>query len=152
MSDEEAFFQRQHQMQEQRLRDMHPANWENPPLPRSKYLRIKSTGEVVLWHAMFANRPDLCDCCDEQGNILPPESVVPEDPAPILNTRIDKTPSYDRHAPPVGALSQMFGLAEPFSGDFTEKTTRNDAFVLPQQNSSVDMSTLISAVFKDNVG
>ena len=50
-----------------RLRDMGAKNIE-PPLPRSKYIRIKATGEIHMWTEFFASRPDLCECCDEYGS------------------------------------------------------------------------------------
>lgn len=50
------------------LRKMGAANWERPPLPVSPCIKLKSTGEVHEWSEFFANRPDLCDNCDEYGN------------------------------------------------------------------------------------
>lgn len=151
MADED-FFREQHAQRMQHMRDMHPSNWEQEPLPRSRYLRIKSTGEVILWHEIFANRPDLCDCCDEQGNIIQREQVTPVTPPPVMNTRLTSPQSHDHHAPETGLAAAKLGVPVPYSGDFTEPTTRNEAMRIPEQNSSVDMSALISAVFKDNVG
>lgn len=50
------------------LRKMGAANWERPPLPISPCIKLKSTGEIHEWSEFFANRPDLCDNCDEYGN------------------------------------------------------------------------------------
>lgn len=51
-----------------KLQEMGAANWEQPPLPISPCIRLKSTGEIHEWSEFFANRPDLCENCDEQGN------------------------------------------------------------------------------------
>lgn len=51
-----------------RLREMGAANWEQPPLPISPCIRLKSTGEIHEWSQFFADRPDLCENCDEHGN------------------------------------------------------------------------------------
>lgn len=43
----------------------------NPPLPRSKYLRIKATGRVLPWDDLLAEHQDLVECCDVNGNTDP---------------------------------------------------------------------------------
>ena len=53
------------------LRAMGAANWQQPPLPISPCIRVKATGEVHEWSQFFAERPDLCENCDEHGNTDP---------------------------------------------------------------------------------
>ena len=53
------------------LRDIGALNWEQEPLDISPCVKIKKTGEVLIWNQSFAMRPDLCVNCDEYGNTDP---------------------------------------------------------------------------------
>ena len=53
------------------LRAVDAANWRTPPLPPSPCIRVKATGEIHEWAPFFANRPDICENCDEFGNTDP---------------------------------------------------------------------------------
>lgn len=53
------------------MRAIDAANWRQPPLPPSPCIRVKATGEIHEWAPFFANRPDMCENCDEYGNTDP---------------------------------------------------------------------------------
>jgi hypothetical protein len=65
------------------LAKMKPANMQES-LPRSQYLKVKKTGEIIPWCEQFASFPDLVDCCDADGNIIRiPGSGTPRPTASI---------------------------------------------------------------------
>lgn len=43
----------------------------DPPLPKSKFLKIKKTGRVLPWDELLAEHQDLVECCDAEGNTDP---------------------------------------------------------------------------------
>lgn len=53
------------------LRAMQAANWMLPPLEVSPCVRLKDSGEIHVWSPFFAERPELCENCDENGNTDP---------------------------------------------------------------------------------
>lgn len=56
---------------DEELRHMNAANWQQPPLEVAPCVKLKSSGEIHVWSQFFAERPELCDCCDEYGNTDP---------------------------------------------------------------------------------
>ena len=42
-----------------------------PPLPRSKYVKIKASGRILPWDQLLAEQPTLVECCDVNGNTDP---------------------------------------------------------------------------------
>lgn len=138
-----------HQQLVAEIRDMNPDNWRLPPVPCAPCVRVKATGEILPWTDGFASRPDLVDPCDAEGNIL--TAAPAAKPAPVkLNTNIGRKPVGDEHTSPVGMASDLLGVAENFSQDYTEPTTVKEALPLPKQETSVAVDDLIKAVFKDN--
>jgi len=44
----------------------------DPPLPRSKYIKVLKTGRVMPWNDLLAEQPhNEVACCDEYGNTDP---------------------------------------------------------------------------------
>lgn len=154
---EKQFFQAQHDDRARMLRDELKANnWINPPLPRSQYIRLKSTGEVMLWNQAFANRSDLCENCDRDGNTDPSKwSVLDDapaqtDPQIVMNTQLLKRAAGDVHAPATGTAAEVLGVDKQFAKDYTNPDTVNEALPLPEQVTGTDVNALVKAVFKDN--
>lgn len=125
----------------QELRAMGAKNWELPPLEPAPCVRFKSTGEVHVWSPFFARRPDLCDCCDENGNTDPafwrgrysesksvvtskmevatPAQTVPTPKGLHFNMHEFDTPAMQGVTPAVGLASSMWGVSENYSKDYT---------------------------------
>lgn len=57
--------------QKAQMSAVNAVNWNRPPLPPSPCIKIKATGEIHEWSSFFADRPDLCENCDENGNTDP---------------------------------------------------------------------------------
>lgn len=148
--EENLVLKQSHQQLIAEIRNMDPDNWRLPPVPHASYVKVKATGEILAWTDGFASRPDLVDPCDADGNII--TNVAPQAPEPVrFNTDISRKPVGDEHTSPVGMASQMLGVAENFSQDYTEPTTIKEALPLPKQETAVAVDELVKAVFKDNI-
>lgn len=109
------------------LRQLNAANWQQPPLEVAPCVKLKDSGEIHIWSQFFAERPELCECCDEFGNtdptawrgrkphgrnlsgreIMPPTMPVPKNMSPVPEDSL-AAPAHPR-APqvPGGMLFQF---------------------------------------------
>jgi len=120
------------------------------PLPQSPCLKIKKTGQIVPWHSSFAQHPDLCECCDKYGKPWKGPSA-PVQEKPVINTDISHVNVRNDHTVPVGIASERLGVDKQFSQDFSQPSGNKDAFRIPEQSTSMDMSSIINACFQDNI-
>ena len=149
----EAYFQQTHAEHDAYLRNTVKANnWQQLPLEKSPCVRVKKTGKILGWTEALAERPDLCECCNEDGSPWVPTRQQPVVEPPKMNVTIERKPVGDEHTSPVGMASELLGVAENFSRDFTEPTTRKEALPLPKQETAVAVDELVQAVFKDQMG
>lgn len=119
-----------------------PANAAEP-LPRAPCVRLKKTGEIFDWDDAFAERPELFDACDEQGNII--GVAVPTPPPPVINTNIVRPGVHDAGSPDVTKALAM-GLSRQFAQDWTEPTTAREALPLPPQQQGVTVEQVLDAL------
>lgn len=151
----ELFFKESHDELEAKLRnEIRPDNMI-PSLPRSPCVRVKATGEVLPWHQTFADHPELCECCNEDGSPFDPaQAVQPVERSKFqasdsLNTVLPRVDGVgDDRTPPVGIADKLLGTT--FAEDFTTET-RRDAMPLPEQEEPVAVDDLVKAVFEKNV-
>lgn len=144
------FYEEDHKRRLQELRDLHAANWETPPLPESPCVKIKKTGEVMMWCQAFADRPDLCENCDENGNTdpaawggrKPPTPVVKP---PILNTVLEREPDASI---PLAKAQEMGIVQDPQQFKTYEEHT--NALTLPEQEQPTAVDALVHALFETN--
>ena len=133
----------------QKLQDMHPNN--DRVLPHSPCIKIKKTGVIWPWSEEFASRPDLCDCCNEDGTPWV-DNRVPEQQAPVaVNGVIERKNVNNEHATAVGLAGEKLGVGKEFSQDYSRANGSKEALPLPEQQQSVDIGSIIDAVFATNV-
>lgn len=149
---EQLFYKESHDRREQFFRnEIHPDN-DLPPLPRSPCIKVKATGEIFPWHSTFAEHPELCECCYEDGSpfnvndaIKPVERVVSKE----INTDISHVEGVgDERTPAVGIADKLLGTET--ATDYTQETVR-EALTLPPQEEPVPVDDLVKAVFAANV-
>lgn len=132
-----------------KLQEMHPNN--TVVLEHSPYIKIKKTGVIWPWSEAFAERPDLCECCNADGSPWTgAPAAAPAKPVAV-NGVITRTNINNEHAAPVGLASEKLGVDKSFSQDFSRANGSHEAMPLPEQSESVDVGSIIDAVFKTNV-
>lgn len=133
----------------QRLQDMKPSN--GPVLEHSPCIRVKKTGVIWPWTEEFAARPDLCECCNEDGSAWTGAPVEPAVEPPVVNGVIDRKPVRNEHTSAVGMASETLGVDKEFSTDFSVNSNSKEALPLPEQKSSLEIGSILDAVFANNV-
>ena len=132
-----------------RLQEMHPDN--TSVLPHSPFIKIKKTGVIWPWSEEFAARPDLCECCNEDGSPWTGARPVVQSAPVQVNGVIERMNVNNEHASPVGMASEKLGVDQSFSQDFSRANGSKEALPLPEQSTSVDVGSIIDAVFQTNV-
>ena len=132
-----------------RLQEMHPDN--DDKLPRSPFIRIKKTGVIWPWNEDFADRPDLCECCNEDGSPWVDTHTPPKQQPVQVNGVIERKAVNNEHASPVGMASETLGVDKEFSQDFSRANGSKEALPLPEQSTSVSIGSILDAVFSQNV-
>lgn len=149
---EQLYFKESHDKREQFFKNVvHPDN-DLPPLPRSPCVRVKATGEIFPWHSSFADHPELCECCNEDGSPFDPANAM-QPVARLVSTEMNTDISHvegvgDERTPAVGIADKLLGTS--FATDYTQET-RREAMTLPEQNEPVPVDDLVKAVFAANV-
>ena len=133
-----------------RLQAMNPSN--TTVLPRSPCIRVKKTGVIWPWSEEFAARPDLCECCNEDGSPWEDKTPVAK-PEPVqVNGVIERPKINNEHTIAVGQASEKLGVDASFSQDFSVADgTTYEAMPLPKQKSSGPIGAIIDAMFDNQM-
>lgn len=151
------YFNQQHDERMAELANMNPAN-SAPALGRAPCVKVKATGMVLPWHPDFANRPDLVEDCDENGNTDPASwgaKIEAHDPAPAQGVVVlpkNRVAVHDEHTSPVGLASERLGVGKEFSVDYTSELTRKESLVIPEQAPGTSVTDVVDATLSDKVG
>ena len=151
------YFHQQHDERMAELEAMRPAN-AVPALGRAPCVRIKATGMILPWHPDFANRPDLVEDCDENGNTDPASwgaTFKAHDPAPAQGVVVlpkNRVAVHDEHTSPVGLASERLGVGKEFSVDYTSELTRKESLVIPEQAPGTTVTDVVDATLSAKVG
>lgn len=132
-----------------KLQEMRPENAVDP-LPHSPCIRIKKTGVIWPWNEDFACRPDLCECCNEDGSPWP-GAPVKVTPPPVINATVEPMRVQNDHTSPVGLAHEKLGIDKSYAVDYSQGASSRGAFPIPKQEAPIDVSSIIDAVFNSNV-
>lgn len=133
-----------------KLQTMRPDN-AVAPLPHSPCIKIKKTGVIWPWNEEFASRPDLCECCNEDGSPWTGAPAPEVAPPPVINTKVEPMRVNNDHAAPVGLAHEKLGIDKSYAVDYSQGGSSRGSFPIPEQKASIDVSSIIDAVFSSNV-
>ena len=133
-----------------RLQEMDPDNAVEP-LPHSPCVKVKKTGVIWQWNEEFASRPDLCECCNEDGTPWVGNTPPAPKAEPVINTKLEEMRVNNDHATAVGLASEQLGVDRSYSVDYSQSGSSRGSFKIPEQPESVEVNSVIDAIFNNNV-
>lgn len=128
---------------------------QKPPLPPAPCVKVLSNGSIHRWTPQFAQRSDICVCCDEEGNTDP--AAWASLGAPHLNMAPAPTqalyPDRNYSGPAPGAVPQVhtapevLGVTSPPVPDYTDPQEHGAAMPIPKDVPFKSVSDAAAAAF-----